>query len=377
MMELAPHFLRRMSPEFYHESEQWPAFRWNEARVQELLGKVRFRQGQLLGMMEQLEPAEKREAIILALGQEAICSAAIETDEFNLEELKSAVARCLKIRIPGMVPSSGMANGLAKLVTEAARHQDKKYTADLFYAWHSDLFPTSPGHAFRFLTGKWRNSPLSVISAENDTQRVHFIAPAPDRIGAEMKKLLHWLNHSEGYDDVVRSAIAHLWFLTIHPFEDGNGQMARALTLSMLQRSEGMLPRYYALSARLLEKRSEYFGELEAAQRGNGDITSWLIWFMQNLLQSLDAMPVLQGGIIRQHELSEKMNRESLKPRQKSIIRSLQQAGHAHFTSTLYASAGKISQDTAIRDLRMLMNRGIVQKLPGGGRSTRYKLKKQ
>lgn len=365
-----------MIQKFYHESEPWPAFRWDEAKVQVLLGKVRFRQGQMLGLMEQLEPAEKREAIILALGQEAAGSAAIEDEEFNPDELKSAIARCLKIRIPGMVPSGGMANGLAKLVTEAARFQDKKFTADLLHTWHNDLFPSSPGHVFRFLAGKWRTGPLSVISAEKNKQRVHFVAPAPERIAAEMKRFLHWLNQNEGYDEVIRSAIAHLWFLTIHPFEDGNGQIARALTLSMLQRSESMLPRYYAFSARLLEKRSEYFRELESGQRGDGDITAWLTWFLQNLLAAIDATPVLQSGIIRQHELTEKMNRESLRPRQKNILKNLQQGGHNQFTSTVYAAAGSISQDTAIRDLRMLMNRGIVQKLPGGGRSTRYRLKK-
>lgn len=358
--------MRRIS--YVHQLEGWPDLHYDHGRIAVLLGKVNFLQGQLHGRMEGYSPELRKQAIINALSIETLSSSAIEDTLFDYAEVESAIARSLKIRLPDMVASGGMVKGAAEATVAGAGHYDKKLTADILCHWHAGLFPGVSA----FGGQGWRDTNLE-IKDKNGT-KTRFAAPAPGALPAEMKKWLSWMNHERPENKLAKSAVAQFWLLTLHPFADGNGPISRIVSIMLLAASENGLPRYYAPSAQILKERESYFQMLEDCQKGGLDITEWVHWYLGIIEKSILEIKSTQTAVMSRQKLEDKMSALGLTMRQKQILRKMATREKLPFTSNEWADAGGYSSDTALREIRVLLNQRILQKMPNGGRSTRYRI---
>ncbi len=358
--------MRRIN--YIHQLERWPNFVFDLPKLTNALGRIQFLQGRLHGQMEQLTPELRKQAIINALSAETQASCDIEAAHFDQLEIESAVARSLKIRIPDMVPSGGMAKGAAEMVVQAAAKHDKKLSSEQLCQWHTLLYPSEKG----ITIGAWRNHPLDIKDPK--TGNIRFAAPNSDLLMGEMKRFIQWINQDFETHPLIKSGIAHLWFLTLHPFEDGNGQLSRAISLSLIAASEAGLPRYHAPSVILLKEKETYFQMLENTQSGNLDITEWLQWYMAIIEKSITDLKLVQAEVITKQKLEEKMEFKGLTINQKQVLRTLSQQETPYFTSADWAAVAGYSKDTALREIRTLLNLRLIQKLSHGGRSTRYRI---
>ncbi|MFN4914448.1 MAG: Fic family protein [Sphingomonadales bacterium] len=358
--------MRRIN--YIYEQEQWPNFRFETARFAGLLEKVNFLQGQLHGRMEGYSPELRKQAIINALSSETIASNAIEDNFFDYAEVESAIARSLKIRLPDMVASGGMARGAAEAVVAGVAHFDKKITADILCHWQAGLYPGVSS----FITGAWRSTGLEI--KDKSGTKTLFQAPPAETLPAEMKKWLHWLNQEQQESKLVKASVAQFWLLTLHPFADGNGPLSRIISLMLIGASENGFPRYYAPSAQILKEKESYFQILEHCQKGNMDITEWIQWYIGIIEKSILEMKNTQNAVMIRQKLEDKMSALGLSARQKGIIRKIANREKGPFTSSEWAEAAGYSPDTALREIRTLLNLRFLQKMPSGGRSTRYRL---
>ncbi len=355
--------MRRIA--YLYEQPDWYDFKWNRDKILPLLSKIRYEQGRIRGRTESLNPLMRKEALIHALTAECMSSASIEGEIFTEAEAKSAVARCLNIRIQGMIPCNSLMQGIASVVCDAYARPDRKISGDFFKAWHKKLFPGTPA-------GEWRNEALKI---EYRQQEECLIYPCPE--AAEVKTLMNsftsWLQTTDT-DPLIVSGIAHIWFLAIHPFHDGNGMISRAIAQFYTGKSEAGMAVYYSLSQQLLQNKASYFKELNAAQQGNSDITAWLEWYLEQVLEAVNNYRDLQKNVIYAQNLEHQISKKDVKPRQKKILQKLGERGENTFTSAHWAEMAGVSQDSAIRDIRQLLNSGLVQKLRAGGRSTQYRI---
>lgn len=355
--------MRRIS--YLYEQSDWFNFVWDRDRTGLIIGKIRYEQGRIRGRTENLNPAMKKDALINALTAECLATAAIEGNIYTKAEVKSAVARSLNIRIPGMIPCSSSVQGLASLICDASAKHDRKIGTDFYQTWHKKLFAG-------IAAGEWRKEPLTVEFIQ-DEHSISYPCPPPQEIKSLMQSLTSWLNTTE-IDPLIASGIAHLWFLSIHPFHDGNGLIARAITQFYTGRSEAGMAVYYSISKRLLDNKTSYFEELNAAQRRNSDITAWLEWYLEQVLEAVKDFRVLQKEVVNAQNLEQQISRKEIKPRQKKILQQMGEMQRNAFTSGEWAKIAGISQDSAIRDIRQLMNSGLIQKMRSGGRSTKYRI---
>lgn len=359
-----------------HDRGEWPEFIWDAATLARPLAEVRYRQVRHLGKMEALRFDLRTEANVLALTDEVVSSSAIEGEHLDPAEVRSSVARQLGLDVGGVPTTGGEVEGVVAMAFDATRNFDRPLIAERLFGWHAALFPTGRSGMTRITVGAWRTDetgPMRVVSGPMGKERLHFQAPAAPRLADEMERFLEWFE-SSSIDPVLKAGVAHFWFVTTHPFDDGNGRIGRAIAEMALSRADGTKERYYSMSSAIEARRKEYYRELEAGQRGGLDITAWLAWFLGCLDRTIQHADHQLASVLFKASLWERINDQPVNDRQRTIINRLLGDFQGHLTTSKYARIAKCSNDTALRDIRELLARGIIVRNPAGGRSTSYRL---
>ncbi|MEI6714387.1 MAG: Fic family protein [Verrucomicrobiota bacterium] len=362
---------------YIYERSGWPHFTWDAAHLASILADVRNRQGRLLGRMDGLGLRLRTEASLATLTSDVLKSSAIEGEFLDPEQVRSSIARRLGLDLAGLKPSSRDVEGVVEMMLDATQHFQRPLTAERLFGWHAALFPTGRSGMARITVGQWRTAdagPMQVVSGEIGRERVHFEAPPAERLSFEMEAFLSWIEKEDSLDPVLKTGIAHFWFVTIHPFEDGNGRIGRAIADLLLARTDGMPERFYSMSAQIEAERKDYYQTLEACQRGTLDITLWLRWFLNCLGRALDGADTTLGNTLRKARLWDRVKEEPVNTRQKEVINRLLDGFEGKLTSSKYAKLSRCSPDTALRDIQQLVQRGILVQNGAGGRSTSYEL---
>lgn len=362
---------------YLHLLPDWPDFRWNEAEIAAPLAAVRHRQGRLIGRMESLGFELRSEAILATLTDDVIKSSEIEGEDLNREQVRSSIARRLGMDIAGTVHSDRNVEGVVEMMLDATQNFSQPLTKDRLFDWHAALFPTGRSGMTRITVGAWRldeEGPMQVVSGPYGREKVHYQAPAADRLADEMHAFLAWLESPTDHDAVIKAALAHLWFVTIHPFDDGNGRIARAIADMALARSEGSPQRFYSMSAEIRQRRKGYYDILEKTQKGDMDITSWLAWFLDCLDGAITRSENELQHVLTKARFWEEHRETPLNDRHRLMLNKLIDGFEGKLTSSKWALIAKCSQDTALRDIEALIALGILEKEPAGGRSTSYAL---
>lgn len=362
---------------YIHELKDWPHFKWDEEEISTRLAYVRHQQGRLLGRMEGLGFSFKAEAVLKTLTEEVLKTSEIEGERLDRRQVRSSVARRLGMEVGGLIPSDRNVDGVVEMMIDATQNFQSRMTKDRLFGWHSSLFPAGRSGMTKIRVGQWRDDrtgPMQVISGPMGKERIHFVAPAAKRLQQEMAGFLTWFNGVKPKDDVLKSAIAHLWFVTVHPFEDGNGRIARALADMLLARADNSPQRFYSMSAQISAERKGYYQALEKTQKGNLEITDWLKWYLSCLSRAILGSERVLSSVLEKAQFWSTHGGEALNDRQKKTIGRLFDGFEGKLTSSKWAAMNKCSQDTAARDITDLVERGILKKNPGGGRSTSYSL---
>ncbi len=364
-------------PTYIHELPGWPAFSWDHERLEPVLGAVRHQQGRLLGRAEALGFAGRTAATLDALTLDALTTSEIEGERLPEEEVRSSVARRLGLDAGGLPVPGARVEGVVAMLLDATQHYAQPLTEERLGRWQAALFPTGRSGLRRVRTGAWRQDmrgPMQVVSGPPDRETVHFEAPAAGRLPAEMAQFLAWFNGPAPLDAVVKAGLAHLWFVTVHPFADGNGRVARAIADLQLARADGTAQRFYSMSAQIQRERGAYYRLLEQTQRGGLDVTAWLEWFLECLQRALDATEAQLVLVLRKAQFWEVHGQHALNGRQRQLLGRLLDGFAGKLTSGKWAGLAKCSQDTATRDLHGLVALGLLVKEAAGGRSTSYRL---
>ena len=365
--------------QFIYQKQEWPKFRWDNEYLLPKIGKVRNEQGKILGFMGSIGFELRKEASFEALTIDILNTNEIEGEILNRAEVRSSLARRLGMDLVGLIPSARNVDGVVDMMVDAIENNEQEISEERLYGWHSSLFPSGRSGMYKILTGQYRQDttgPMQVVSGALGKEKIHFQAPSSEMVKMEMNKFIKWFNNEEHYDPVIKAGIAHLWFLTIHPFEDGNGRIARALTDLLLARADGVIQRYYSMSAQILQERKSYYEMLEKTQKGTLDITMWLDWFIDCLMKSLNASSDILSKVIAKAKFWNKYAMESFNDRQKIMLNKLMDDFFGKLTSKKWAKITKCSADTALRDIQDLISKGIIRKESAGGRSTNYEMVK-
>ncbi len=362
---------------YIHGMPRWPEFHWDINHLSERLTTVRHRQGRLLGHMEALGFSQRSEALLLTLTDDVITSSAIEGEILDRGQVRSSVARRLGLETGALAPADRAVEGVVEMMLDATQNHAVPLTEERLHAWHAALFPTGRSGMRRIAVGAWRDDrarPMQVVSGPLGREHVHFQAPPAERLGADMTAFLDWFNGSPAGDPVIRAGVAHLWFVTIHPFDDGNGRIARAIADMVLARSEHSPQLFYSMSSQIRKDRRGYYDILETTQKGDLDITGWLDWFLICLGRAIEDGETTLAGIFRKARFWKKAQDTPLNVRQRAMLNRLLDGFDGKLTTSKWARIEKCSQDTALRDISDLLERGILVKQPDGGRSTHYGL---
>jgi len=362
---------------YIHELTDWPKFTWDQEKIARRLAAVRHEQGRLLGRMEALGFQSRQEAILETLTSDVIKSSEIEGERLDLGQVRSSIARRLGMDIGGATAADRHVEGVVEMMLDATRRYEQPLTDERLFGWHSALFPTGRSGMRAIQVGSWRNDrkgPMQVVSGPEGRERVHFEAPPAPRLPEEMNAFMDWYNKDTGTDLVLKAALAHLWFVTLHPFEDGNGRIARAVGDMTLARSEKSPQRFYSLSAQVLKERAAYYDVLEQTQKGPLDVTPWMDWFLACLDRAIQGAQQTLAGVLAKANFWKSMETVSFNERQRSMLLRLLEGFQGKLTTSKWAKLTKSSQDTALRDILDLVEKGVLQKSPEGGRSTSYTL---
>lgn len=361
-----------------YEQKHWPEFTWDTENLTVKLAAVRHRQGRLLGRIESLGFTLRQEANLITLTHDVVKSSAIEGENFSSTEVRSSIARHLGIEVGGLVPASRDVDGMVEMMLDATQGFSQPLTKARLFRWHTSLFPIGRSGIHPILVGDWRSvetGPMRVISGPFGREKIHFEAPIADRLESEMTVFLNWFENTNNIDPVLKAGIAHFWFVTIHPFEDGNGRIARAIGDMALARAEGISDRFYSLSKQIEMEKKQYYLQLEKQQRDKLDITPWLTWFLDCLGRAIDSAEASLSHVLLKAKLWERINQYSFSPRQLLIInRMLEEDFKGYMNTAKYSKLAKCSTDTALRDIQDLKNHGIFLQNAAGGRSTSYRL---
>lgn len=364
---------------YIHERSDWPRFCWSIEALAERLATVRHKQGRLIGSMESLGFKLRQEANFHTLIQDVLKTSEIEGENLNPAQVRSSLARHLGIEIAALKPVDREVDGIVEIMLDATQNFAKPLTNERLFGWHAALFPTGWSGMLRIKPGAWRDDgtgPMQVVSGGIGRERVHFQAPRAELIESEMLSFLQWYEADLKIDPVLKSGIAHLWFVTIHPFDDGNGRIARAIADMALARSEQIPQRFYSMSAQIRAERKAYYDTLERTQKRTMDITLWLQWFLGCLERAIDGAQITLATVLRKARFWEAFAAVSLNNRQKLVLTRLFDGFEGKLTSSKWAKLARCSQDTAHRDITELVDYGILKKDSAGGRSTSYFLAK-
>ena len=356
---------------------EWPKWTWNEGQIAKPLAMARHRQGLLLGRMQGLGFGLREEATLTTLTQDVVKSSEIEGEKLDPSQVRSSIARRLGMDVAGLVPADRHVEGVVEMMLDATQNFDWPLTKQRLFDWHAALFPTGRSGMRRIVVGAWRDDrhgPMQVVSGPVGKEKVHFVAPPADRLDAEVAAFLDWFNREPHFDPVLASGLAHLWFVTIHPFADGNGRIARAVADMALARSEKSPQRFYSVSSQIRQERNDYYDVLERTQKGTLDVTKWLEWFLSCFDRAVESAQKMLESTLRKARFWEAHAGQELNERQRSILNRLLDGFEGKLTTRKWAALGKCSQDTAYRDILDLVARGILKKGPEGGRSTSYSL---
>jgi Fic family protein len=362
---------------YIHELPDWPKFHWSQDGLAKQMAAVRHRQGRLIGRMQALGFALREEAVLKTLTEDIVTSSEIEGEILDKVQVRSSIARRLGMDAGALLPADRTVEGVVEMMLDATQKFKEPLTADRLFGWHAALFPTGRSGISKIIVGAWRNEksgPMQVVSGAFGREKIHYEAPVASRLDGEMKSLLDWFNREDDTDPVIRAALAHLWFVTIHPFDDGNGRIARAIADMSLARSEDSPQRFYSMSAQIRLERKEYYDLLEATQKGDLEITPWLEWFLSCLDRAFDGAEKILANVFQKADFWKKHATAPLGDRQRDILNRLLDGFEGKLTSSKWAKIEKCSPDTALRDINELVERGILKKDAGGGRSTSYSL---
>ncbi len=362
---------------YIHQLKNWPRFRWGTDKLAGPLASVRHRQGRLIGQMEALGFNLRQEAVLQTLTADVLKSSEIEGEKLDAAQVRSSIARRLGMDTGGLGPADRDVEGVVEMVLDATGHFAWPLTQERLFAWHASLFPTGRSGMRKIRVGAWRDragDPMQVVSGPIGREHVHFEAPEAARLKREMKAFLDWFESDSDVDPVLKAAMAHLWFVTIHPFDDGNGRIARAIADLALARSENSAQRFYSMSAQIRQERNAYYAILERTQKGTMDITPWMEWFLGCLGRAIDGAQTALAAVLERARFWERIRDVPLNERQRLVLNKLLEGFEGNLTTSKYAKLAKCSQDTALRDILPLLAHGILTRNPHGGRSTSYGL---
>jgi Fic family protein len=362
---------------YVHSLPDWPRFQWDREKLGDHLALIHHEQGRLLGRMEGLGFKARQEAVLKTLTEDVLKSSEIEGERLDADQVRSSIARRLGMDIGGLKPVDRNVEGVVEMMLDATRRYEERLSAERLFAWHASLFPTGRSGMNRIRVGGWRddsNGPMQVISGPMGKERIHFGAPAAGKLDSEMNRFLDWFNGSSEKDWVVKAGLAHLWFVTIHPFDDGNGRIARAIADMALARSERSSQRFYSMSAQIRQESTAYYEILERTQKGSLDITPWMDWFLGCLGRAIGGAQTTLGTVLSKARFWEAVGDFQINERQRLVLNRLLDGFEGKLTTSKWAKLAKCSHDTALRDIAALVDRGILVRNPEGGRSTSYAL---
>ena len=363
---------------YIHQLPSWPKFTWDQSGLATRLAAVRHRQGRLIGRMQALGFPLRDEAVLQTLTEDVHKSSEIEGEILNKIEVRSSIARRLGMEAAGLPSTDRDVEGVVDMMLDATQQFKDQLTAERLFGWHASLFPAGRSAMRKIIVAAWRDDrsgPMQVVSGAEGRERVHYEAPAAGTLEAEVKSFLDWFNGPDDTDPVLKAALAHLWFVTVHPFDDGNGRIARAISDMSLARSEDSPQRFYSMSAQIRLERKTYYDMLETTQKGGLDVTPWMEWFLGCLDRAFDGAEKTLAIIFRKAEFWKKHSAVPLNDRQRDIVNRLLDGFDGKLTSSKWAIIAKCSQDTALRDIAELVELGLLKKDKGGGRSTSYSLR--
>lgn len=360
---------------YIHQKSDWPSFQWNSERVMPLLSAVRHKQGKLSGSMNALGFNLQGEAMLSTLTLDILKSNEIEGELLNKDQVRSSLARHLGMDIAGLVPADRNVDGIVEMMLDATQKYSEPLSEERLFTWHAAMFPTGQSGLYKITVGGWRKGPMQVVSGAMGREKVHFEAPVAERVANEMQQFIAWFNNVKNIDPLLKAAIAHFWFVTIHPFDDGNGRMARAIADLQLARADEQAERYYSMSAQIQKERNAYYNILETTQKGNLDITEWLLWFLNCLDNALNATNETLAAVLKKSCFWDKYGTTELNTRQRLMLNKLLDGFEGKLTTSKWAKIAKCSHDTALRDINDLVEKNVLIKENAGGRSTSYIIK--
>lgn len=361
---------------YIYQYDNWPHFTWNEKKIQVILGKVRHLQGKLLGQMSSFGFFLKEETNLSTLTLDVLKSSEIEGEKLNYEQVRSSIARKLGIDYAGMIYSERDVEGVVEMMLDATQNYTLPLDEERLFGWHAALFPTGRNGIHRINVGCYRDDEMQVVSGPMGKERIHFQAPTPSVVKKEMDVFLDWFNNYNEIDMVLKAAIAHFWFIIIHPFDDGNGRIARTISDMLLAKSDDSSQRFYSLSSQVLVERKVYYATLQKVQHSNGNITEWLNWFLNCFYRALKGTEETINKVVRKADFWDKHKETILNSRQRLMLNKLFDGFEGKLKSSKWAKITKCSADTSLRDIKDLMQKGILKKEESGGRSTNYELVK-
>lgn len=359
---------------YIHERHNWSQFQWEDEKILNLLSEVRHLQGKLIGKVEILGFELKDEANLETLIQDVVQSSEIEGEILNPEQVRSSIATRLGLDNYGLANSDRHIDGVVEMMLDATQNTDKTLSVERLFGWHGALFPTGRSGLYKIDVAKWRTGDMQVVSGGMGREIVHFEAPKAEQLAEEMIKLMDWFNTNSAIDPVLKASIVHLWFVTIHPFDDGNGRIARAITDMQLSKADGVNQRFYSMSAQIKKERKEYYAVLERTQKGDSDITNWIVWFLSCLKEAIISSNMIIDKVVRKHHFWMLNASKIGNDRQRTMLHKLMDNFEGNLTSSKWAKMTKVSADTALRDITDLVNKGVLLRTDSGGRSTNYEL---
>lgn len=359
---------------YIYQFPDWPNFTWDEQEIQVTLGKVRHLQGKLFGQMSTLGFSIKEETLLSTLTVDVLKSSEIEGENLNYEQVRSSIARRLGLSYNDTIYPSRSVEGVVEMMLDATQNYNESLSEERLFDWHAALFPTGRSGMYKIETARYRTGEMQIVSGPMGREKVHYTAPPPGEMKKEMDIFLDWFNNSTKLDLVVKSAVAHFWLIIIHPFDDGNGRIARALSDLLLAKSENSSFRFYSLSSQILLERKVYYQILQKVQYNEGDITEWLDWFLNCLYRALESTEETIEKVLRKTHFWDKHKETILNSRQRLMLNKLLNGFKGKLKTSKWAKIAKCSQDTALRDIKDLIEKGILRQEESGGRSTNYEL---